>query len=201
MLRHRCAAIVLPHGSIAASNAGDVRMAMSKSARYPTLVSSHRCVLCRSTRDSSKLRRASLSAVPLAAAVAVQVAGCAARYPRASWSNPSTSPASIACYVPPCDAPAKSHSCRLTFASFANFATNLWTRSLWRRRTAAVAAAVVAECEKVWVAALSRCSCLSRFLWYVPPFAVVVDGSAVQSCCSDTLVGFQVKVAAIPKAE
>jgi len=51
------------------------------------------------------------------------------------------------------------------------------------------------------VEALSRCSCLSRFLWYVPPFAVVVDGSAARSCCSDTLVDSQVKAAAIPEAE
>lgn len=49
--------------------------------------------------------------------------------------------------------------------------------------------------------ALSRCNCLSQFLWYVPPFAAVVDGSAARSCCSDTLAGSQVKAAAIPEAE
>lgn len=62
-------------------------------------------------------------------------------------------------------------------------------------------AAVVAECEKVWVEPLSRYSCLSRFLWYVPPFAAVVDGSAARSCCFDTLAGSQAKAAAIPEVE
>lgn len=48
---------------------------------------------------------------------------------------------------------------------------------------------------------LSRCSCLSRFLWYVLPFAAVVDGSAARSCYFDTLAGSQAKAAAIPEAK